>query len=104
MSCHFGSLSMLPAADGDHLTCKDMGRESDSMLSLTLIFRNFPGGTGSGSAGGTAAAFRLHMRPSTARRDDRKAAIDLDRCLAGGRPHPLGCPITASAPPDEIGQ
>jgi hypothetical protein len=32
---------MLSAADGDHLTCKDIGRESDSMISLTLIFRNF---------------------------------------------------------------
>jgi len=40
-SCHFGSLSMRPAVDGDLLACKDMGRESDSMLSLTLIFRNF---------------------------------------------------------------
>jgi len=32
---------MRPAADGDLLACKDIGRESDSMLSLTLIFRNF---------------------------------------------------------------
>jgi hypothetical protein len=32
---------MRPAADGDLLACNDIGRESDRMLSLTLIFRNF---------------------------------------------------------------
>jgi hypothetical protein len=32
------------------LACRDIGRENDSMLSLTLIFRNFHfGGTGCGS-------------------------------------------------------
>jgi hypothetical protein len=39
--CHFGSLSNRPAADGDLLACNDIGREGDSMLSLTLIFSNF---------------------------------------------------------------
>jgi hypothetical protein len=38
---HFGCLSNRPAAHGDLLACKDIGRENDSMLSLTLIFRNF---------------------------------------------------------------
>jgi hypothetical protein len=37
---HFGCLSNPPAAHGDLLACKDIGRENDSMLSLTLIFRN----------------------------------------------------------------
>jgi hypothetical protein len=40
-SCHFGSLSMLPRADGDLLACEDIGSEHDSMLSLRLIVRNF---------------------------------------------------------------
>ncbi len=38
---HFGYLSNRPAAHGDLAACKDIGRENDSMLSLTLIFRNF---------------------------------------------------------------
>ena len=29
------------SADGDLLACNDIGREGDSMLSLTLIFSNF---------------------------------------------------------------
>jgi len=39
--CHFESLSMRRAADGDLLAREDMGREGDSMLSLTLIKCNF---------------------------------------------------------------
>jgi hypothetical protein len=52
--CHFGSLSYRPAADGDLLACKDIGREGDSMLSLMLIFSNFHWRHGSGSTGRTA--------------------------------------------------
>jgi hypothetical protein len=39
-SCYFGSLSKWRASDGDLLACRDIGTERDSMLSLTLIFRN----------------------------------------------------------------
>jgi hypothetical protein len=39
--CHFESLSIRRTADGDLMARQDMGREGDSMLSLTLIKCNF---------------------------------------------------------------
>jgi hypothetical protein len=38
---HFGFLYDRPAAHGDLLACRNISSENDSMLSLTLIFRNF---------------------------------------------------------------
>ena len=76
-SCHFGSLSVLPRADGDLLRCEDIGSEHDSMLSLRLIVRNFP------SAARRATlprerpqALRLHMRPSSARRQPQNLGFE----------------------------
>jgi hypothetical protein len=53
-SSHFGPLSNRSAADGDLPVsrCKEIGREDDSMLSMTLIFRNVHRRYGGAPCGG----------------------------------------------------